>query len=108
MKIHKYLLYLIVNILVFVIFLLPRFYRLALYETTLGTVTRFDYHEAPGKYGTRIWSRPVVEFQTERYLVTFTLPNYMKEMVNVGSRVLVMYDSKNPENAYVKNFYSIW
>jgi hypothetical protein len=94
--------------LVFGIFLLPRVYRLATYETTVGTVTGFDYRQVPGKYGPRTRSYPIVEFETEKYRVGFRIPNYMKDMVNVGGSVLVMYDRENPSNAYVKNFYGLW
>ena len=108
MKINKYLLYLLVNVVVFSIFLLPRVYRLATYERTMGVVSGFYAEQVPGKIGMHTRSFPVVEFETQKYRVTFLAPDYMKEMVNVGSKALVMYDSDNPEKAYIKNFYGLW
>jgi hypothetical protein len=32
----------------------------------------------------------------------------MIDMVNGGSRVLVMYDRDNPGKAYIKNFFGLW
>ena len=57
MKINKYLLYLLVNVVVFSIFVLPRVYRLATYERTMGVVAGFYSQEVPGKIGRR---RPTV------------------------------------------------
>lgn len=100
MTINKYLLYLIVNIIVFGILLLPRVYFLATFTKTEGMVTGFDYGY---KYAV-----PIIEFKAGDMEYSFYGPDYMKENVNSGQKIQVIYNPKNPKQAYVNNFYGFW
>ena len=100
MIINKYLLYLIVNILVFGILLFPRIYYLISFNRTVGLVTGFDYS---AKYAV-----PIIEFKVNENEYHFYGPDYMKETVNPGQQIPVIFNPKNPKQAYVNNFYGLW
>ena len=72
MKMNKYLLYLLVNVVVFSIFVLPRIYRLATYERTMGVVAGFYSQEVPGKIGMHTRSFPIVEFDLDLIFILKT------------------------------------
>ncbi len=104
MTINKYLLYFIVLFIVSAIFLGKRIVHAITYKHTKGVVIAFDYYEGR-KYTNKY---PIIEFETEKYVIEFRAPSYMAENVYVDKIVEVIYDPDNPSNAYVNNFYGLW
>ena len=104
MTINKYLLYFIVLFTVFALFLGKRIFHAITYKHSKGVVIGFDYSE--GRKYTKKY--PIIEFEAEKYVIEFTAPSYMAESVYVDKIVDVIYDPKDPGNAYVNNFYGLW
>lgn len=96
--------YFIVLFAVFAFFLGKRIVHALTYKHTQGVVIGFDYYE--GRKYTKKY--PIVEFKTEKYVIEFRAPDYMSETVYVDKIVEVIYDTNNPRDAYVYNFYGLW
>lgn len=108
MTINKYLLYVLVLLIVFGFFLFPRIIYLLTYTHAKGVVTGFEYSKGTGKYGRTSKRYPKIEFDTDKYHVTFYGPSYMESTVYTEKIVDVIYNPNNPQKAYINNFYGLW
>jgi hypothetical protein len=106
--ISKYSLYIIVLFILSALFLGPRFFYMLTYERTIGRKAGYYYEKISTKTGGYTKLYPKIRFYTDEYEVIFLAPSYMKEPYEGIEEVAVIYDKKNPENAYAYNFYGFW
>jgi len=90
------------------IFLAPRLYYYYTYERSIGKVTKFYLFSSHGRKFTTHKKYPIIEFDSKEYHIKFTGPAFMSESVKQDDNVPVIYDKKNPENAYVLTFHGFW
>lgn len=78
------------------------------YEKTIGRKAGYYLKKVSTKTGGYTKSYPRIRFYTDEYEVTFLAPSYMKEPYEGVEEFIVIYDKKEPENAYAYNFYGFW
>ncbi len=107
-RIDKFILYFLVVAFVVTLLCGRRLYAYLFYDRTEGRVTSFEKVWVNTKRGGYYNNYPVVEFDTKEYHVSFIAPPYMEEVAGIGKNFTVLYNRKNPEDAYVLNFYGLW
>lgn len=77
---------------------------------TSGEIVSYEISEHRSRGGTYNTYRPVVEFNLGNEVVTAVdkINNSTKEPLNMGSKVEICYDSKNPEKIMINNPYTLY
>lgn len=108
MYIHKWLLYLLIILSLFLVFVLPNLLFALSAQQASGTIVEVIEEEVTGRVHSYIQRYPVFEYKVNGKTYHCIAQPYAYERAVVGFKTPISYDPDDPADGRVNNFYGTW